>query len=38
VLEIPSALAMKFKSRYEKSSSERTELTKELFYDVTREG
>ncbi len=38
VLEIPGALDMKFKAKFEKNSTERRDVTKMLFYDSTRGG
>jgi hypothetical protein len=38
VLEIPGALDMKFKAKFEKNSTERREITKYLYYDSTRGG
>ena len=38
VLEIPAALDFKFKAKFEKASTERRDVTKQLYYDVTRAG
>ena len=36
VLELPAALDFRFKAKFEKSSTERREVTKQLFYDTSR--
>ena len=36
ILELPAALDFRFKKHFEKSSSERREVTKQLFYDTSR--
>ena len=37
VLELPAALDFRFKAKFEKSSTERREVTKQLFYDTKAE-